>query len=234
MTLKTRSCLILALSAGVIFVGQHKVLAQLNQEQLNQRQELPISATVNLADQTFNLEVAQTPEQQAVGLMNRNFLPENQGMLFPLEPPSPAPFWMRNTLIPLDMIFVYNSTVVEIAQNVQPCLTEYCPLYFPAVDVNQITGNTIGLGDVFVYKSKPIGINGEGLEIPQNIVAILIDSVIEVKGGRTNEVGLTKGAEVVVSQAQVPEPSSLLGTIVFAAFSVLGTKYKYRKRKKVA
>lgn len=225
----TRIWLTLALSAGFIFVGQPIVVAQSNQEQFKQGQVLPISATANLAGQTFNLEVAQTPEQQAIGLMNRTFLPDNQGMLFPQEPPASVAFWMRNTLIPLDMIFIDQSTVVEIAQNVQPCLTEYCPFYFPAVDVNQITGNSISLNDIFVFKPKPVGSNYEGFEIPQNIVPLQIDSVIEVKGGRTGEVGLRKGAQVVVSQ--VPEPSSFLGVLVFTAFSVLRMKHKYWKRK---
>ena len=225
MTIKNPpSWLTLALSAGFIIVGQPIVLAQSNQEQFNQGQVLPISATANLAGQTFNLEVPQTPKQQAIGLMNRTFLPDNQGMLFPQDPRSPVGFWMRNTLIPLDIIFSYQSTVVEIAQNVQPCLTENCPLYFPALDLNQITGNSITLNDIFVFKSKPVGSNGQGFEIPQNITLLGIDSVIEVKGGRTGEVGLRKGSRVLVSQ--VPEPSSFLGALVFAAFSVLRMKYK--------
>ncbi|MBW4454486.1 MAG: DUF192 domain-containing protein [Nostoc indistinguendum CM1-VF10] len=225
----SRSCLTLVLSAGFIFVENPIVLAQSNQEPLSQRQILPISATANLAGQTFNLEVAQTREQQAIGLMNRTFLPENQGMLFPQDAPSAVAFWMRNTLIPLDMIFVYQSTVIEIAQNVQPCMTEYCPLYFPAVDVNQIIANNVTVDDFFVSKSKPVGINYEGFEIPQNISFLLVDSVIEVKGGRTGELGLRKGARVIVSQ--VPEPSSYLSILIFSAFSVLRMKHKYWKKK---
>jgi uncharacterized membrane protein (UPF0127 family) len=226
----SRSCLTLVLSAGFIFVENPIVLAQSNQEPLSQRQILPISATANLAGQTFNLEVAQTREQQAIGLMNRTFLPKNQGMLFPQDAPSVVAFWMRNTLIPLDMIFVYQSTVIEIAQNVQPCMTDYCPLYFPAVDVNQmIANNNVTVDDFFVFKSKPVGINYEGFAIPQNISFLLVDSVIEVKGGRTGELGLRKGARVIVSQ--VPEPSSFLSILIFSAFSVLRMKHKYWKKK---
>ncbi|MCC5670502.1 DUF192 domain-containing protein [Nostoc sp. CHAB 5784] len=228
MTIKnTTYWLRLALSAGFIFVGQPIVQAQsTNQEQLSQRQVLPISATANLAGQTFNLEVAETLQQQAIGLKNRTFLPDNQGMLFP-QTPSPAVFWMRNTLIPLDLIFLYKSTVVEIAQNVQPCLTEYCPLYSPVVDVNQIAN--ISLNDIFLFKSKPVGINGEGFEKPQDIAFINVDSVIEVKGGRTGEVGLSKGTRIIISP--IPESSSSLGTLIFAIFSVLQMKYQNWKRK---
>ena len=54
----------------------------------------------------FTVEIARTPEQQMTGLMFRRALPANHGMIFPYDPPIPASFWMHNTLIPLDMIFV--------------------------------------------------------------------------------------------------------------------------------
>jgi len=54
----------------------------------------------------FTVEVARTPAQQEQGLMNRRALAPDAGMLFPFDPPQPASFWMRNTLIPLDLIFV--------------------------------------------------------------------------------------------------------------------------------
>ena len=54
----------------------------------------------------FTVEVARTEPQQAQGLMNRRALAPDAGMLFPFDPPRPASFWMRNTLIPLDLIFI--------------------------------------------------------------------------------------------------------------------------------
>jgi uncharacterized membrane protein (UPF0127 family) len=57
-------------------------------------------------DHQFVLEMAGTPEQQERGLMFRHSLAPNAGMLFPYSPPQPVGFWMKNTLIPLDMIFV--------------------------------------------------------------------------------------------------------------------------------
>ncbi len=54
---------------------------------------------------TFNVEVADTPESRSVGLMNRVSLDRNHGMLFIFDAPVTASFWMKNTLIPLDILF---------------------------------------------------------------------------------------------------------------------------------
>lgn len=73
------------------------------------------------AEHRFTVEVARTPEEQAQGLMNRSTLAPNAGMIFPMEPPRPASFWMKNTLIPLDMIFVRaDGTISSIAENTIP------------------------------------------------------------------------------------------------------------------
>ncbi len=79
--------------------------------------------------ETIELEVAKTPKQQAIGLMNRQSLDQNKGMLFPFNPPQPVSFWMKNTLISLDMIFVRNNRIVKIHRDVPPCKTPVCPAY---------------------------------------------------------------------------------------------------------
>jgi uncharacterized protein len=69
----------------------------------------------------FDVEVARTPEEQSKGLMFRKELPPDGGMLFPFDPPQVASFWMKNTVIPLDMIFIRpDGTIAHIAANTEP------------------------------------------------------------------------------------------------------------------
>jgi uncharacterized membrane protein (UPF0127 family) len=70
---------------------------------------------------TFAVELALTPEQQAQGLMYRKELPEGQGMLFDFRREQEATFWMRNTYVPLDMIFIRaDGRIHRIAANTVP------------------------------------------------------------------------------------------------------------------
>lgn len=69
----------------------------------------------------FKVEVASTPEEQSRGLMFRESLPPFGGMLFPMNPPRPASFWMKDTVIALDMIFIRkDGTIARIAAETVP------------------------------------------------------------------------------------------------------------------
>jgi len=69
----------------------------------------------------FRVEVADTPEERALGLMHREHLASAAGMLFVYETPQRVSFWMQNTLIPLDMIFMDETgTVTRIHENAVP------------------------------------------------------------------------------------------------------------------
>jgi YVTN family beta-propeller protein len=76
------------------------------------------------------VEVPDDREEFARGLMFRKHLPWNSGMLFAFDDEEPRRFWMKNTLIPLDMIFVDSSSkIIDIKENVPPCKQEECPTY---------------------------------------------------------------------------------------------------------
>lgn len=82
-----------------------------------------ISVTVAMADKSyrFDVEVARTIEEQRQGLMFRTNLPADGGMLFVYDKPQIASFWMKNTVIPLDMIFIrVDGSIDRIAENTIP------------------------------------------------------------------------------------------------------------------
>ncbi|MFN9175542.1 MAG: DUF192 domain-containing protein, partial [Synechocystis sp.] len=99
---------------------------------------LPVTAKVTIGSTDILLEVATTPEEQAQGLMFRTQLPGDQGMLFNFEEPRVARFWMKNTLIPLDIIFLRQGRVKHILANVPPCKADPCPVYGPLTEVDQV------------------------------------------------------------------------------------------------
>jgi uncharacterized membrane protein (UPF0127 family) len=120
----------------------------MNQQLIAQGQILPVTAEVELGGQTIGLEVAQTPQQQAIGLMARESLADDRGMLFPFEPARPVSFWMKNVRIPLDMVFIHDDQIMAIANNVPPCQADPCPTYGPgrqAIDyVIELRGGLAG------------------------------------------------------------------------------------------
>lgn len=102
-------------------------------------QNLPISARAIIGNQVIELEVAKTEAEQAIGLMYRESLPDNRGMLFPFNPPRAVGFWMKNVLINLDMIFLRDGEIKAIATNVPPCKQSPCPIYGPgAIKIDQV------------------------------------------------------------------------------------------------
>lgn len=97
----------------------------------NLGQQLPITARVNIHGTFIDLEVAETVAQQEMGLMYRTYLAGDRGMLFSFKPAQITRFWMKNTKIPLDMVFIHRGKVVAIADNVPPCTQEPCAVYGP-------------------------------------------------------------------------------------------------------
>lgn len=80
--------------------------------------------------QSIDLEVAMTEAAKARGLMFREALAENSGMLFVHPKEEVQGVWMKNTKIPLDILFLSSQgKIVTILQNVQPCVTEACGVY---------------------------------------------------------------------------------------------------------
>lgn len=82
---------------------------------------VPLTITHAGKKLTFRVEVAATSQQQAKGLMFRTAMGADEGMIFPMDPPRGASFWMRNTVIPLDIIFIgVDGRISNIAANAVP------------------------------------------------------------------------------------------------------------------
>jgi len=86
--------------------------------------------TATLDGHPFTVEIAATPAEQEHGLMDRTSMPADHGMLFVFPDSQPRTFWMKNTLIPLDMLFFdANRRLVAIQADAQPCKADPCRVY---------------------------------------------------------------------------------------------------------
>lgn len=93
---------------------------------------------VVLGAETFDVEIVDTPKLRRQGLMNREYLAEDEGMLFVFEHTAVYPFWMKNTLIPLQIIWINEEGLVVDAHNAVPCKTEVCPNYVPQAEAKYV------------------------------------------------------------------------------------------------
>jgi uncharacterized membrane protein (UPF0127 family) len=106
----------------------------------------------------FIVEVARTEAQQTQGLMNRQTLAPDRGMIFPYATPTMAAFWMKNTLIPLDMIFIRaDGTIARIEANTVPLSLDPVPAGEPVGAVLELAGGRsaelgIAAGDKVSWK----------------------------------------------------------------------------------
>ncbi|MFC0588565.1 DUF192 domain-containing protein [Novosphingobium aquiterrae] len=114
---------------------------------------IPLTVTHAGRKHTFQVEVASTSQQQAMGLMFRTAMGADEGMIFPMNPPRTASFWMKNTVIPLDIIYIGTDGRILNVADAQPY--DLTPLYSAGVVKGVLELNAgrtkelgIGVGDV--------------------------------------------------------------------------------------
>lgn len=96
----------------------------------------------------FIVELALTQDEQIRGLMFREKLSENRGMLFVFQEEANYSFWMKNTLIPLDIIWLNKEReVVFISKNAQPCPADLCPFISPGKPAQYVLEINSGITD---------------------------------------------------------------------------------------
>jgi uncharacterized membrane protein (UPF0127 family) len=112
------------------------------------------------------VELANSPAEQAHGLMGRDHMAAGHGMLFVFRDSAPRTFWMKDTLIPLDMLFFdAGGRLVAIQADAKPCQADPCKLYpsgVPAryvLELNAGTAARLGVrkGDVITFSGVPSG-----------------------------------------------------------------------------
>jgi uncharacterized membrane protein (UPF0127 family) len=103
--------------------------------------------TLEIASKTgvhaFQVEMAITPDEKEHGLMFRRELPDGHGMLFDFMVDQPVAFWMKNTYIPLDMIFIRgDGRILRIAENTEPMSERNIPSGGPVRAVLEVIAGT--------------------------------------------------------------------------------------------
>ena len=104
-------------------------------------------ATIEIVSSTgvhaFDVQLATNDAERERGLMFVKSLPEGKGMLFDFKRDQPVAFWMHNTYIPLDMIFIAgNGRVMHIAENAKPMSDDLIPSQYPVRAVLEVIGGT--------------------------------------------------------------------------------------------
>lgn len=83
--------------------------------------EAPLVISSGAQSHRFTVELADDDDERSIGLMHRAKMSDDHGMLFDFQTPRRVGFWMRNTFIPLDMIFIKSDgEIVSISENIQP------------------------------------------------------------------------------------------------------------------
>src|SRR5262245_10516389 len=137
--LSMRRCLLVLLAAlSVLTLPSAGVAGRLAAAELQ-----PLEIASKSGVHVFAVEMASTPEEVARGLMFRRQLPEGQGMLFDFHKEQPTSVWMKNTYIPLDMIFIRaDGRIVNIAENRVPLSETLVPSGGPVRAVLEVIGGT--------------------------------------------------------------------------------------------
>jgi uncharacterized protein len=113
--------------------------APLSSEAQMQRETLTLVTASG--ERKIEIEVARTPDEQAKGLMFRTELADTSGMLFPYSPPRELTMWMRNTYIPLDMVFIRKDGIVHrIEVRTEPLSEAVISSGTPAAAVLELAG----------------------------------------------------------------------------------------------
>lgn len=120
---------------------------------------VPLVAETGAGEAAFKVEIADDPSERSAGLMYRNFLPDDQGMLFIFPQQQQVGFWMRNTVLPLDIIFIDAEGRIQGIREGKPLsettVTPGVPVQF-VLELKKGTATRLGIEDGDLIKHPRI------------------------------------------------------------------------------
>ena len=141
----------------ILFIIPSIFFISLNTSVAEDNNVLSFKSSNKITDSLY-IEIARTPLEHRIGLMGRVSMQDNQGMLFIFDPARKISMWLKNTLIPLDLIFIdISGRVVQIEENTQPMSDNLISSIYPVRAILEINSGVskkmgISLGD-FVINS---------------------------------------------------------------------------------
>ena len=184
-----------------------------SEEQAPQKPLTPLVIKTGNGEVRFAVETANTPKELETGLMNRKTLDFNSGMIFNIYPVRPVAMWMKDTNIPLDMLFVGPDTsIIMIKENATPMSEELIISREPVravieINAGQVAKNAIKVGDKVSHSilNSMVDIKESNAPLPQAKEAPLPQGDIPLPKLETNTV------EQALSAA-LPQPLEPNGT----------------------
>ncbi|WP_300618929.1 DUF192 domain-containing protein [Dokdonella sp.] len=104
--------------------------------------------TVEINGKTYTIEIAEDDASRAHGLMERESMPADHGMLFVFQDDAPRAFWMKNCKFPQDMLFFDSQQrLISVQRNVPPCVADPCPAYSSGAPARYVLELNAGQAD---------------------------------------------------------------------------------------
>ena len=156
----------------------------------------PLVIKTDNGDIRFMVEVAQTPEELKTGLMNRDTLGFNSGMIFNIYPVRPTAMWMKNTKIPLDMVFVApDATVSMVKENAVPMSEELIISRDPVRAVIELNAGQV---------------KRHGIKVGDKVSHMILNGMLDIKDAGSNAAPAPNAVPAANAQAEnkdIPVPN---------------------------
>jgi len=148
-----KKILLILIGASFLSILVHVILQQRSQALSNEATYALVSLRHEQITKQFQVEIAQTVEDQTRGLSGRSALKPGEGMLFKIDPPAVTGFWMYKMSFPLDIIWIKGGRVVGTSLNLpvpdSDTPADLLPVYYPPSEIDYALEVNAGEADIF-------------------------------------------------------------------------------------